>query len=139
MTRIVSNPSRVLAFINQYQPLAAVAGLKGLGLERDGRLIAGVAYEGFNGQNVWMHVAATPGAKWMTRGYLRYCFQYPFEELGVNRVSGYVEASNTQACRFDEHLGFVQEARLRGVAADGGDVVIYQMQRHQCRFIKSEA
>lgn len=135
MFQIVSNPARVLAFINQHIPLTAVAGMKGLGLERDGELVAGVAYEGYNGVNIWMHVAGKPGSRWMTRSFLRYCFYYPFVELGVRRVSGYVEACNTAARRFDEALGFRLEATLTGAAADGGDVLLYVMRREDCRYV----
>lgn len=110
--------------------------MKGLGLERDGELVAGVLYEGFNGQNVWMHVAAEPSKRWMTRDYLHYCFHYPFNEMKVARVSGYVNASNVQARRFDEHLGFKPEAVLKGAAQDGGDVIIYCMWREDCRFLR---
>jgi RimJ/RimL family protein N-acetyltransferase len=133
-TRIVSDPARVWAYCKQYIPIPVVSGMKGLGLERDGELVAGVVYEGYNGTNVWMHVATTPGKKW-TMEYLRYCFYYPFEEMGCKRVSGYVEASNEAARRFDEHLGFQQEAVLRGAATDGGDVILYVMQKDDCRYI----
>ena len=135
MKRIVSDPARVYSFCRQYIPIPVVAGMKGLGLERDGELIAGVVYEGYNGVIVWMHVAAKPGAKWMTREYLRYCFYYPFEELGCKRVSGSVDASNLMARRFDEHLGFKQEAVLEGAASDGGDVILYVMRREDCRYV----
>jgi RimJ/RimL family protein N-acetyltransferase len=135
-TRIVSDPARVYAFVTQHMPMQAVSGMKGLGLERDGQLIAGVLYEGFTGRNVWMHVAAEPGKKWMTREYLRYCFHYPFNEMGVDRVSGYVAASNADARKLDEHLGFKPEATLRGAAPDGSDVILYVMWRDDCRFLK---
>lgn len=135
-TRIISNPTRVFDFVKQYMPMQPVGGMKGVGLERDGELIAGVLYEGFNGSNVWMHVAAVPGRKWMTRDYLRYCFRYPFNEMGVDRVSGYVAASNAEARRLDEHLGFKQEAVLRGAGAKGDDVILYVMWRDDCRFLK---
>lgn len=134
-TRIVSDPGRVYAYCRRYIPIPVVAGMKGLGLERDGELIAGVVYEGFNGRNVWMHVAAEPGGKWLNKEYLRYCFHYPFEELGCTRVSGYVEANNLAARRFDEHLGFRREAVLEGAASDGGDVILYVMRREDCRYV----
>lgn len=133
-TTIISNPARVWAYVRQYTPISMVAGSKGLGLERDGELIAGVVYEGYNTQNVWMHVATTPGKKW-TMEFMRYCFYYPFVELGCKRVSGYVEASNALARRFDEHLGFKKEAVLEGAAADGGDVILYVMRREDCRYV----
>lgn len=106
---------------------------------RDGdAIVAGVLYEGFNGCNVWMHVAAVPGAKWLRRQYLEACFAYPFLVCRVDRISGYVEERNVEARRFDEHLGFREEARLRGAAADGGDVLIYVMWRRDCRHVDSQ-
>ena len=133
-TRIISDPARVWAYVRQQLPVPVVGGMKGLGLERDGELIAGVLYEGFNGVNCWMHVATTPAKKW-TLEYLRYCFYYPFVEVGLQRVSGAVEASNLAARRFDEHLGFKQEAVLHGAASDGGDVILYVMRREDCRYV----
>lgn len=132
---IVSNPARVWEYVHRQVPVPIVAGMKGLGLERDGELIAGVLYEGYNRINVWMHVAATPGKRWSME-FLRYCFYYPFVELGCKRVSGYVEASNLAARRFDEHLGFEREAVLRGAASDGGDVILYVMWRDKCRYLQ---
>jgi RimJ/RimL family protein N-acetyltransferase len=136
-THIVSDPARVFAFCKARMPVSLVAGMKGLGLERDGELVAGVLYEGYNHHNIWMHVAAEPGKKWLNREFLRYCFHYPFVELGCNRVSGYVEAQNADARRFDEHLGFQQEAVLQGAASDGGDVILYVMRRDDCRYLEN--
>jgi len=133
---IVSNPARVWAFVRSCSvAVPMVAGMKGIGLEKDGELVAGVLYEGFNGHNCWMHVGAQPGGKWLNREYLRYCFHYPFVEVGLKRVSGAVDASNLEARRFDEHLGFKQEAVLRGAASDGGDLILYVMRREDCRYV----
>lgn len=134
-TRIIGDVTRVLEFVRTVMPMNYVEHMKGLGLERDGELVAGVLYEGYNGQNVWMHVAAVPGGKWMTRDYLRYSFHYPFNEMGVKRISGYVNASNMAARRLDEHLGFKPEATLTGAAPDGGDVILYAMWRKDCRYV----
>lgn len=136
-TRIISDLPRVLAFVRTQMPMAYVENMKSLGLERDGELVAGVLYEGYNGPNVWMHVAAVPGRRWMNRDYLWYCFHYPFNEMNVQRISGYVNANNEQARKFDEHLGFKVEATLSGAAPDGGDVLIYVMRREDCRFLRN--
>lgn len=136
MAVIVFDPERVFEFVKRHMPMQPVGGMKGIGLEREGALVAGVLYEGYNGRNVWMHVAAEPGGRWMTRSYLRTCFDYPFKQCALARVSGYVNASNTQARRLDEHLGFKEEARLKGAAPDGDDVLIYVMWRDDCRFLK---
>jgi len=127
---------RVLPFVKQCLPgFARVEGARSIGLRQHGELVAGVIYEGINAHNLWMHVAARPGARWLTRRYLEVCFQYPFNVCGVDRVSGYVDASNIAARRFDEHLGFKEEARLKGAAQDGGDVILYVMRRSECRYV----
>ena len=136
-TRIISNPARVYDFVSQFMPMAMVAGMKGIGLEKDGELIAGALYEGFNGQNVWAHLAGKPGKRWMNRQFLWYGFHYPFNEMGVKRISGYVNASNTEARRLNEHFGYQEEARLKGAAPDGGDVILYVMWRENCRFLEN--
>ena len=128
--------SKVFEFVQGLIPgLSRADNMTGIGLLRNGELIAGVIYEGFNGHNVWMHVAAIPGARWLVRDYLKACFAYPFKVCGCSRVSGYVNDSNTAAKRFDEHLGFKQEARLISAAPDGGDVIVYVMWKKECRYV----
>ena len=126
----------VLPFMQRHiQGLSAAQGMRAIGLRRGGQLVAGVIYEGFNGRNVWVHLAGEPGARWMTRDFLRHCFAYPFLVCGVDRLSGYVNASNTAARRLNEHFGYRVEATLTGAAPDGGDVLIYVMWRKDCRYV----
>lgn len=128
---------RVAAFMRRYLPgLRLAEGMVAIGLVRGGQLVAGVLYEGLNRQNVWMHVAAEPGARWLTRAYLRACFAYPFKVCGVQRVSAHVDSTNVASRRFCCHLGFVPEARLAAAAHDGGDVILYVMWRADCRFLE---
>jgi len=134
-TELTFDAAEVLAFCRQRIPVVYIEGMQGIGLKREGELIAGVLYEGFNGQSVWMHVAAMPGKRWMTRDYLRACFQYPFLQLGVESVFGWVTADNEEAQRFDEHLGFTVDAVLKGAGPHGVDVLLYRMRRDQCRFL----
>ena len=101
---------------------------------KDGELIAGVLYEDYNKANLIMHVAAIPGGRWLTREFLHVAFSYPFEQLGVSRVTGVVPSENLAARKFDEHLGFELEATLTG-AHPGGDLLIYVMRKEHCRWL----
>jgi RimJ/RimL family protein N-acetyltransferase len=69
----------------------------------------------------------------MTRSYLRAVFRYPFVQLGVRRVSGFVPASNAQAIRFNEHLGFKREGLMREALWDD-DVIVFGMLRQECKY-----
>lgn len=109
--------------------------MRAIGLRRDNELAAAAVYEGYNGQNMWVHLAGLPGRRWMTREFLRAGFAYPFLVCGVQRLSGYVNASNAEARRLNEHFGYRVETVLRGAAHDGGDVLIYVMWRKDCLYV----
>lgn len=129
---------QVLPFAQSLIPgLARTDGMRCIGLRKHGCLVAAAVYEGFNGHNLWVHLAGLPDKRWMTRDFLRAGFAYPFDVCGVQRLSGYVDASNAQACRLNEHFGYQEEARLVGAAADGGDVILYVMRRENCRFLEN--
>lgn len=110
------------------------AGGVGIGLEENGELIAGVLFDNYNGRSISMHVAAT-GKRWMNKAYLFACFHYPFVHLKVKKIIGLVDSMNTDARRFDEHLGFVKEATICD-AGKMNDLIIYSMTPEQCRFLR---
>jgi hypothetical protein len=139
MERLVADPERCLAFVQRQEPLAWSDGMKGIGLERDGELVAVAVYEGWSGSNIWMHTAKEPGVTLTSRAFFAAAFDYPFNQLKVRRASAYVEEVNVAANRIARHLGFKPEARLEGVARAGGDVIIYRMWRDECRFILRSA
>ena len=102
---------------------------QGIGWQRDGRIIAGVIYEDFNGVNVFCHIAAE-GA--LTRPFLWTIFDYPFNQLRVKRITVPVAATNGRSMRFVQHLGFRFEARLTD-AHPSGDLLIYCMRQPQAQ------
>lgn len=107
-----------------------------IGLEENGTLIAGVMYDWHNGASIYMHVAAV-GRHWLSQEFLRICFDYPFNQLKCNVVIGIVAEDNTRAQRFDEHLGFSIEHRIKN-ADPSGDMIIYTMRKENCRWINGK-
>lgn len=104
-----------------------------LGLVEDGELIAGVIYNHYSGTNICMHVAAVPGRRWLNKAFLFAAFDYPFNQLGVRRVTGLVPAKNAEARRFDTKLGFKYEGRMRHALADD-DMLILGLLKEDCRW-----
>lgn len=107
----------------------------GIGWAKNGELVAGVAYANWNGVNVECHIASDGSRKWLTREYLWTIFDYPFNQLGVNRITVCVGEGNRDSTRFVEHLGFILEARLKG-AHPTGDLLIFRLLRQDCRWIR---
>ena len=110
---------------------------EGIGWHDGKRLVAGVAYTDYNGANLCMHVVAVPGRRWLTRKFLWTCFDYPFNQCKVKRVTGLVGEGNLQARRFDEHLGFERETTLRG-AHPTGDLIVYVMWKERCKWLTQD-
>lgn len=132
MIQIIDNdPRRVGEWV-----INRVGGLyvrgQAIGLERQGRLEAGVLFDEFNGASIRMHVAIEGR---LTRDFLWYAFHYPFNECKVNKIIGLVPSVKTSVLEFDKHIGFVEECRVKD-AHPFGDIVILSMTRKQCRFLE---
>lgn len=104
-----------------------------IGLEREGKLIAGVVFEGWNGASVRMHVAAD-GPHWLNREYLFTCFWYVFEQLNCKKALALVAESNYASRRFVEHLGFTLEVTLKDCHPDGA-LLVYSLAKAQCKWL----
>lgn len=105
-----------------------------IALLEDGTLIAGCLVEDYNQRSCSMHIAAE-GSNWLNRQFLWACFDYVFNQLGCEKAFGVVPAHNLDAQRFDEHLGFRLEARLKD-QSPSGDLLIYSMYKADCRWLK---
>jgi RimJ/RimL family protein N-acetyltransferase len=108
---------------------------QGIGWERDGVLVAGVAYAEWNGPNVVCHIASDGSRRWASREYLRTIFDYPFNQLKVKRITVCVGEGNSASRRFVGHLGFTIEATLEK-AHPTGDLLVYRMFREDCKWLR---
>ena len=135
--RLVYDFEEVFAYAKEHVPgIARREHMVGIGMQVDGKMVAVAVYENLNQHNVWIHIAGSPGRHWLNRRAIQAAFLYPFNVCGVNRISAYIEASNTRSIRFAEHMGFEREATLQGVAIDGGDAFIYRLFKKDCRYVQ---
>ena len=109
----------------------------GIGWEKNGLLVAGVAYANFNGVNVECHIASDGSKRWLTREYLETIFDYPFNQLRVNRITLCIGEGNSASRRFALHLGFELETTLEA-AHPTGNLLIYRMWKKDARWISQE-
>lgn len=121
--------------VTQFFGLDWCRGQKGIVLKRDGVVIAAAVYVEFNGSNVVVHLAGTPGRRWLNRDFLYWGFHYPFIQLGCKRITCWVESTNADSIKFVEHIGWSREATLSQAGREGSDVYIYKMFREDCRYV----
>lgn len=100
----------------------------------EGKQVAGVIFSDFNHASIQMHVASEPGARWMTKPFLGFCFQYAFHQAKVKKILGFVGEGNASARSFDEHIGFRLAAEIPD-AHPTGSLLIYEMTEADCRWL----
>lgn len=104
-------------------------GMTAIGWEKDGVLIAGTAFENFNGNNIFGHqriIKTPPRSYWAEVAY------YIFEYCGVKRLTACVECDNIRAIRLNEHIGFEVETTLKH-AGRNGDLLVMTLWPDKCK------
>ncbi|MCK1742169.1 GNAT family N-acetyltransferase [Bradyrhizobium sp. 139] len=102
--------------------------------EENGKLLGGVIFTGYTGASIGLHVAGFD-PHWINRDMLWITFHYPFEQLGVQKITGTIPTGNPKAVLFNRKLGFVEEARIADIFPDG-DLLIMSMRKENCRWLK---
>lgn len=104
-----------------------------LGIGRGGEIIGGVVYNGYRkGYSAVELTAAATSPAWLgVRATARALLSYPFEQLGVGRITTYTRASNHRALKLNRLLGFREEGRLRRGFGDSEDAVICGLLRDE--------
>jgi hypothetical protein len=99
----------------------------------DSSLLGGVVFSDFTQESIAIHVAGfRPG--WLNRDMLWVMFHYPFVQLKVKKLFGFIKSSNTKTLDFASNIGFKEETRIRGVYSYA-DIVVLVMERETCRWL----
>lgn len=104
-----------------------------IGRVKDGKLVAGVLYEDCNGANVVCHIAGE--GRWANRKFLWLIFDYPFNQLQVNRITTTVNPDNKHSLDFTQRLGFKTEFLMKD-AHPQGDVTVFRMFKAECEWLE---
>lgn len=98
-------------------------GFYAMGAELDGEMVAGIVFTDVNDFNANVHVAITRRAK-VVLELFRHGGVYAFQQLGLKRLTSYIEETNTRSLALNRRLGFEDEAVLKSAGSAGQDVVI---------------
>lgn len=99
----------------------------------DGKLVAGVIYQDFNGANIGAHIAGE--GNWADRVFLAVIFDYPFNQIGTKRITAPVCSTNTKSIDLLTKMGFNLEAKLHG-ATSKGDLLLFSMFKNECKYLR---
>ena len=106
-------------------------GMTALGWEIDGVIVAGTAFENWNGNNMFGHQridSPPPKGYWLT------VVDYIFNQVKVKRFTATVEADNQKAISLNHKIGFVIETTLKD-AGRNGDLLIMTLWPENCKML----
>ena len=95
-----------------------------------------VGYTAWIGKTVQMHVACVGGYKYTPKSLLYAAFDYPFNKCRVDIVFGVVNSLNDNVLKFDLKLGFKEKMRWEKMHDDGGDLILLEMHKKNCKWIR---
>jgi len=94
-----------------------------------------IGYTAFIGKTCQMHMVNLKGG-YTPKELLKAAFDYPFNQCGMEKTLGIVNSKNEKAMEYDLKLGFKEILRFAGMHDDGGDIVVFEMNKADCRWIK---
>jgi len=94
-----------------------------------------IGYTAFIGKTCQMHMVNLKGG-YTPKQLLKASFDYPFNQLGIEKAFGIVNSNNVKAIEYDKKLGFKEAVRFAGMHEDGGDLVVFEMNKADCRWIR---
>jgi RimJ/RimL family protein N-acetyltransferase len=106
-------------------------GTETVGLMRNGALVAGVMYEDWNTQSITAHIAIKG---LINRQFLHVIFDYPFNQLKVNKIVAPVLSSNLKSINLVKKMGFTEHARLKDIHPSG-DMIFFVIDKTACKYL----
>ena len=108
------------------------SGATGLGWVQNGKIVAGVMYEEFTEASIHATIVVEEP---MTKGFVHKIFDYPFNQLGVDKIIVQTNTANVESVNLAKRLGFTEEGMIKGAYLDG-DRIILTMTKDECKWIK---
>lgn len=106
-----------------------------LWIDKDNEIEWIIGYTAWIGKTCQMHVVNLKG-KATPRELIFAAFDYPFNHCSIEKVFGVVNSNNETAMKYDIKLGFKEAHRFEGMHDNGGDLVVLEMDKADCKWIR---
>jgi hypothetical protein len=105
---------------------------------RDGEILGGFVFQNFTGRggSIMVHMAGED-PRWCSRDLLWMAFDYPFNQLHVDKLIAPVPGHGLSALVQNMRAGFMMETQIDGVFPGGAPLVVLSMTRDQCRWLRA--
>lgn len=125
---MIVSDERVVRFLNEKLNRPLYPPFTVMGIERDGDVVAGVLFNGFNRANIDLSAA---GTGW-TPGFMRALGRYVFTQMRCTRMT--LRTEHEQVVKFALRLGGKIEGVMRDYYGEGRDATVIGVLRKEYRF-----
>lgn len=110
---------------------------RAIGVLYNDSLVAGVVYNQLKQDLRDCHMTiASSQPSWCSKLILKALFDYPFNQIGVARVTAITNQSNKKTKNMLKRLGFLHEGCIRYYYNPNEGALIYGMIKSECNWIK---
>ena len=141
MIHVQASPPEHHDWIASRAGLSLHAGFMALeAMDDAGRIVGMVGFDGWTPSSVALHVALdTPSAlRHLIYPVFGLVFDPEPEGCGKRRINLTVLSTNTRSLALVKHLGFKETHRVKDGWDLGVDIVVFEMRREHCRWIRHE-
>ena len=98
-----------------------------------------VGFDNWTDNGVFIHVWSRKTHPWFDKRFLQEIFRYPFEICNKGLVIGTPQGDNTPLLEFCRLTGFKETYRIKDGWKLGTDLVIQELRRKDCRWLKERS
>lgn len=132
----IGDDASIIAWARARYPRCPTDKATAIGITDDGEMICAVIYSGLlEAVNVNMSIVAASPRWALSRTVIRILFRYPFNQLGVQRVTATVAKKNDRSRKLVSGMGFTLEGTLRRGWDGRQHALVYGMLKDECRWL----
>jgi len=121
---IFDDKERVGAWVaERVGQLAAWGGFYAMGIELSGEIVSGIVISGMTDSNAFCHIAVTKPTKKLPE-LIWHAQAYAFGQLGLRRLTAFIEDHNVASLRMNSKIGFEDESVMPFAGTGGCDVIV---------------
>lgn len=102
-----------------------------------GKQLAAAVFDMFTPNSAQTHIVMTNPIV-LRHKFLESAAEFVFIHAKRNVIYGLVPADNVKAVKFDKHIGFVEQIRLKDGFKKGVDYIIFEMRKENCRWLTQQ-
>jgi RimJ/RimL family protein N-acetyltransferase len=124
-----------LSWIEEKAQVVLTRDARAVVADQDGKIVGMVAFDGWTENAAQAHIAVESPRVWFR--LLRPAFHYVYEQARKAIILAVIPSHNVRSVRFVRGIGFRVQLEVRDGWAKGDDLLIFEMRREKCRFLRS--